>query len=60
MCLALGYRVITLHRTRIMHITVNGLGAGRWKELTSQEREQLLKAVGRPQTRSSSSGTSGN
>lgn len=49
MCRALGYRVIMLHRTRIMHITVDGLGAGEWKELTSQEREQLLKAVGRLQ-----------
>ncbi len=49
MCQALGYRVIMLHRTRIMHITVDGLGAGEWKELTSQERAQLLKAVGRIQ-----------
>ncbi len=49
MCQALGYRVIMLHRTRIMHITVDGLGAGEWKELTSQERAQLLKAVGRLQ-----------
>ena len=49
MCQALGYRVIMLHRTRIMHITVDGLGASEWKELTSQEREQLLKAVGRLQ-----------
>lgn len=48
MCQALGYRVLTLHRTRIMHITVDGLGVGRWEELTTQEREQLLKAVGRP------------
>ncbi|HWV47274.1 MAG TPA: pseudouridine synthase [Nitrospira sp.] len=49
MCRTLGYRVITLHRTRIMHITVNGLSAGSWKELTSPEREELLRAVGRPQ-----------
>ncbi len=49
MCHALGYRVILLHRTRIMHITVNGLGAGEWKELTSQEQAELLKAVGRLQ-----------
>ncbi len=49
MCQALGYRVILLHRTRIMHITVNGLGIGEWKELTSQERAQLLNAVGRHQ-----------
>lgn len=49
MCQALGYRVLMLHRTRIMHITVDGLSAGEWKELMSQEREQLLKAVGRLQ-----------
>ena len=49
MCRTLGYRVMTLHRTRIMHITVNGLSAGSWKELTSPEREELLRAVGRPQ-----------
>ena len=47
MCQALGYRVMTLHRIRIMHVTLDGLGAGRWKELTDQEQEQLLKAVGR-------------
>ncbi|UVT17824.1 MAG: pseudouridine synthase [Nitrospira sp.] len=49
MCRTLGYRVMTLHRTRIMHITVDGLSAGSWKELTSPEREELLRAVGRPQ-----------
>jgi 23S rRNA pseudouridine2604 synthase len=47
MCQALGYRVRLLHRTRIMHITVEGLGTGEWRELTSQERECLLNAVGR-------------
>ena len=47
MCHALGYRVTTLHRTRIMHLTVEGLRVGEWKELRSQEREQLLQAVGR-------------
>ena len=50
MCQALGYRVTMLHRTRIMHITVNGLGAGEWKTLTSQEQAHLLKAVGRLQS----------
>lgn len=49
MCRTLGYRVMTLHRTRIMHITVNGLSVGSWKELTSPEREELLRAVGRSQ-----------
>lgn len=47
MCQALGYRVTKLHRTRIMHITAEGLRIGEWKELTSQERERLLQAVGR-------------
>ena len=47
MCQAIGYRVRSLHRVRIMHITVGGLGVGEWKELTKQEREQLLQAVGR-------------
>lgn len=46
MCQALGCRVIKLHRTRIMHITVKGLSIGQWKELTGQEREQLLTAIG--------------
>lgn len=50
MCHALGYRVTTLHRTRIMHITVKGLRVGEWKELRSQEREQLMQAVGRSHT----------
>lgn len=49
MCQARGYRVTKLHRTRIMHITVNRLDIGRWKELSSHERKRLLKAVGRPQ-----------
>jgi 23S rRNA pseudouridine2604 synthase len=48
MCQALGYRVIKLHRTRIMHITLKGVDVGQWRELTDHEREQLLKAVGRP------------
>jgi 23S rRNA pseudouridine2604 synthase len=47
MCQALGYRVTNLHRVRIMHITVKGLGVGEWRELTKQERGQLLDAVGR-------------
>jgi 23S rRNA pseudouridine2604 synthase len=45
MCQALGYRVETLHRTRIMHITIEGLRAGQWKYLTEQERTTLLDTV---------------
>lgn len=50
MCRALGYRVTILHRVRIMHMTVKGLGVGAWKELTPDEREQLLEALCRPRT----------
>jgi len=49
MCQALGYRVTKLQRTRIMHITLEGVDVGQWRELTNHEREQLLKAVGRLQ-----------
>ena len=45
MCRALGYRVETLHRIRIMHITIEGLRAGQWKYLTEEERRTLLDAV---------------
>ncbi len=47
MCQALGYRVTGLHRVRIMHIGIAGLGAGSWKELSADERAALFRAVGR-------------
>jgi 23S rRNA pseudouridine2604 synthase len=47
MCQVLGYRVLTLHRVRIMHITLDGLVSGKWKVLTGEERAQLFQAVGR-------------
>ncbi|MCP9471919.1 MAG: pseudouridine synthase [Nitrospira sp.] len=47
MCAALGYRVASLHRVRIMHITIDKLAVGEWRELTAQERQKLLEAVGR-------------
>jgi 23S rRNA pseudouridine2604 synthase len=48
MCQALGYRVVSLHRVRIMHILIDGLHAGQWMDLTPQERRQLFAALGRP------------
>ena len=45
MCQAVGYRVITLHRVRIMHITLTGLSSGAWKALSPPEQEELLTAV---------------
>lgn len=47
MCQALGYRVTALHRVRIMHITIKGLEVGQWKDLSKDERETLVHAVGR-------------
>lgn len=47
MCQALGYRVVSLHRVRIMHITVEGLHAGQWKDLSVEERRRLFDALGR-------------
>ncbi|MBS0159146.1 MAG: pseudouridine synthase [Nitrospira sp.] len=44
---ALGYRVVSLHRVRIMHITVEGLHAGQWTDLSAEERERLFQALGR-------------
>ena len=34
MCQALGFRVVALHRIRIMHLTLAGLPSGAWKPLT--------------------------
>ncbi len=48
MCQALGYRVVALHRVRIMHITIEGLQAGQWTDLTTEERDRLFQALGRP------------
>ncbi len=47
MCRALGYRVVSLHRVRIMHITIDGLRVGRWKNLSDRERAQLFADLGR-------------
>lgn len=47
MCQTLGYRVTSLHRVRIMHVTIAGLLPGRWKPLTREEQALLFKAVGR-------------
>ena len=47
MCQQLGYRVVALHRVRIMHVTIAGLPPGAWKILTQGERAELFRAVGR-------------
>jgi 23S rRNA pseudouridine2604 synthase len=45
MCQTLGYRVVTLHRVRVMHITLDGLKPGEWRDLSEQERTTLLSEV---------------
>ncbi|MGH7232603.1 MAG: pseudouridine synthase [Nitrospiraceae bacterium] len=47
MCHAVGYRVVALHRTRIMNITIDDLPVGQWQNLTEREREKLLTALAR-------------
>ena len=42
MCSALGWRVKRLVRTRIMHIPLGDLPAGRWRDLTEAELKPLL------------------
>lgn len=41
MCKELGYRVMKLERVRIMNVTIEGLERGHWRELTSEELQQL-------------------
>ena len=45
MCSALGFRVVKLVRTRIMHIMLDGLPTGEWRHLSAKEREMLGRAV---------------
>jgi 23S rRNA pseudouridine2604 synthase len=47
MCQALGYRVVALHRVRIMHITLGALRPGQWRNLSEREQDELLAALGR-------------
>ncbi len=41
MCEALGYRVSSLKRIRIMNITLSGLAPGKWRYFTSAEIESI-------------------
>ena len=45
MCEFLGYEVTGLRRTRIMHVRLDGLAVGRWRELTSAELSELHRLV---------------
>ena len=41
MCEALGYRVTSLKRIRIMNITLSGLPIGKWRHFTPTELESI-------------------
>ena len=45
MCLALGYKVTRLVRTRIMNISLEGLSAGEYRYLTESELNTLKQAL---------------
>lgn len=45
MCSYLGYEVQSLKRTRIMHLTLDHLPTGKWRDLTENELGNILKKV---------------
>lgn len=45
MCEYLDYRVVTLKRIRIMNIHLDGIKVGQWRDLTSQELNELQKSL---------------
>lgn len=45
MCEALGFTVTSLKRTRIMHMTLEGIPAGKWRYFSPAEVESIVKIV---------------
>jgi 23S rRNA pseudouridine2604 synthase len=45
MCEALGYRVVSLKRTRVMNITLAGLNVGEYRAIEGKERDTLMKML---------------
>jgi 23S rRNA pseudouridine2604 synthase len=45
MCKTLGYDVVSLKRTRIMNVTLEGLKAGEWRKLEGEEKKNLEDAA---------------
>lgn len=45
MCSALGFHVRTLQRTRILNIHLGDLPIGKWRDLTTAEREEMFKLL---------------
>ena len=46
MCEYLGYAVLSLRRTRIMHITLGRMRPGQWRMLTQSEMKTLMDSIG--------------
>jgi len=46
MCTHLGYEVVKLKRVRIMHVTLDGLQSGDWRDFTSREITILREIIG--------------
>ncbi|HSF46521.1 MAG TPA: pseudouridine synthase [Chitinophagaceae bacterium] len=53
MCEALGYKVTSLQRVRIMHVKLDKLAVGKWRYLSEAEMETLYEAVSRGKAGSS-------
>ena len=45
MCEALGYRVKTLKRIRIMNICLGNLKEGRYRDVTDEEWKELQRSI---------------
>ena len=45
MCAAIGYNVEDLHRTSFAGISLRGLSAGNWLELSEDEMRVIQKAI---------------
>jgi 23S rRNA pseudouridine2604 synthase len=45
MCAEFGYKVKSLKRIRIMHITLGNLATGKWRYLSPVEIDQLEKTL---------------
>lgn len=58
MCSYLGYKVLHLKRTRIMHIHLGKLAPGKWRYLSDSELEQLHQSLN--QTHTQPADTKGN
>jgi 23S rRNA pseudouridine2604 synthase len=46
MCEALGQKVVDLHRLRIMNISLNGLPAGKYRQIVGPELKEFLSVLG--------------